>query len=525
MTDKIISSGSYQKYPGARWILGVGATMVGFGLAALTLGIIAVSGVGAIAIAAGLIAVIAIAKTITKTDKIISGGSYQKYPGARWILGVGASMVGFGLAAVTLGAIIVGTLGLGGIAIKAGLMAIESIAKTIVKTDKILSQGGYTKYPSARWAFTVGGIITAFSTAVLLLGAINSGGGLAQKLSLGLVKNPIDSGIAAIKKIAQAIVDVDKKLAEGSYTKGPNPVWAKGISSALAAFSPIYKMLITEKFMSFFGGGVSVKDFSNAIKVISTGIVDSAKTFESAKVAFKNGPPVSWSEGVSKSLGAFQPIYELLVKNSGCWKSGVDPKMFAQAIVTITKGIVTAALTFGTASVAFKNGPPVAWAEGVGKSLSAFQPIYELLLKNSGWWKSGISPEKFASAIRTITQGIVDAANTLSKGKSSFGIYPTSSWALGVGLALSTFSPIYQLLEKNSGWFKSNISPEKFASAIRTISQGIVDSALILSKAKTAFGIFPTITWAMGVSRALSVFQPIYKILEKDSGWFKSGVS
>jgi len=309
--DKVIAKGNYTKYPGVRWILGVGASMLGFGLAALALGtaIVATVGIGAIAIKSGLWAIESIAKTVVKTDKILSAGNYTKHPGAGWILGVGASMVGFGLAAITLGGVIVGTLGLGGLAIKAGISAVESIAKSIVQTDKILSTGSYSKFPDAKWAFTVGGIITAFSTAVLLLGAVSSGGGLLQKLSLGLVKNPISSGIDAIKQIAKAIVDVDKILATGSYTKGPNPEWAKGISSTLKAFTPIYKMLMVEKLMSLFGGGVSANDFSKAIKVITGGIVDSAKTFEKAQVAFKNGPPVAWSDGIIKKYRMVEEWY------------------------------------------------------------------------------------------------------------------------------------------------------------------------------------------------------------------------
>ena len=524
--DKVIAKGSYTKYPGVRWILGVGASMLGFGLAALALGtaIVATVGIGAIAIKSGLWAIEGIAKTVVKTDKILSTGSYTKYPAAGWILGVGASMVGFGLAAITLGGVIVGTLGLGGLAIKAGLSAVESIAKTIVKTDKILSAGSYTKFPDAKWAFTVGGIITAFSTAVLLLGAVSSGGGLMQKLSLGLVKNPINSGIDAIKQIAKAIVDVDKILAQGSYTKGPNPEWAKGISSTLGAFTPIYKMLLVEKLMSFFGGGVSSNDFSKAIKVITGGIVDSAKTFEKAQVSFKNGPPVEWSKGVSRSLAAFQPIYELLLKNSGWWKSGVDPKMFAQAIITITNGIVTAAKSFGSAAVAFKNGPPVAWSEGVSKSLAAFQPIYELLLKNTGWWKSGVDPKMFAQAIVTITGGIVTAAKAFGSASVAFKNGPPVAWADGVSKALSAFQPVYELLLKNTGWWKSGVDPKMFSQAIVTITGGVVTAAKAFGSAAVAFKNGPPIQWAEGVSKSLSAFQPVYELLLKNTGWWKSGV-
>ena len=606
LSSLILNFGKYDKYPSLKWAIGVGLTMVAFGLAALTLGTIitATAGLGAIAIASGLIAVLAIAGTIVAVDKIISTGQYSKYPGLKWALGVGGTLVGFAAAVVTLGVInsvggIASTLTFGVVKnpIDAGVEAVIKIAKLIPLVDRIISSGQYSKYPGVKWSLGVGGTLMAFGSAVVVLGALNSGGGLVQKLTLGLVKNPIDSGLSAIRKIAEAIVDVDrilskgnfkkgpdikwtastgmilaifttaigtlgvlssgmgllskltgakspldsgveavKKLAQsvvdvdtilskGKYSVGPNATWSKGISLALGAFSPIYGMLVKEKIMSLFGKGVSVKDFSEAIKTISQGIVDSANLFGKSNTSFKSGPPVAWADGVSKALGAFSPIYTLLLKNTGFFKSGVSPKQFADAIKTISQGIVDAANFFGSAKSSFQNGPPIAWADGVSKALGAFSPIYTLLLKNSGWFKSGVSPKQFAEAIRTISQGIVDSANFFGNAKSSFQNGPPVAWADGVSKALGAFSPIYVILLKNSGWFKSGVSPKQFAEAIKTISQGIVDSANLFGKSKASFQNGPPAIWAEGVGKALAVFSPIYTLLLNNSGWFKSGVS
>ena len=478
LTDKIISSGTYQRYPGLKWILGVGASMTGFGLAALALGAVIVGtlGLGGLAIAAGLLATIGIAKTIVKVDKIINSGTYSKYPGLKWILGVGASMTGFGLAAITLGSFILGTLGLGGLAIKAGLVATESIAKTIVKVDKIIAGGSYSKGPGYKWVAGVGTVMTTFGLAAVTLGGFILG-------TLGLGGLAIKAGLTAVESIAKSIVSADKILATGDYTKGPKASWSSGISMALAAFSPIYEILL--KNSGWFKSGVSPKQYAEAIRTISQGIVDAADFFGKAKTSFQNGPPIAWADGVSKALGAFFPIYEILLKNSGWFKSGVSPKQYADAIKTISQGIVDSAVIFSKAKVAFTNPPPIKWADGVGKALAVFSPIYTLLLKNSGWFKSGVSPKQFADAIKTISQGIVDSANIFSKNKASFANYPSLKWSEGVSKALQAFAPIFEYLNKKKSFLGSlfGSDPTKdMTQAVVSIGSAIVKVANLMAK-------------------------------------------
>ena len=151
-TSKIIGKGKYDKYPGIRWIASIGVTMTGFAAAMVALGVIAVTGVGAIALYLGADMVKLVAQTIVDTDKIISKGKYNKYPGLGWILSVGATMTGFGAAVVTLGGIALTGLGLGALAIYAGTKMVPMIAETIVETDKIIAKGRYDKYPGWEWA-------------------------------------------------------------------------------------------------------------------------------------------------------------------------------------------------------------------------------------------------------------------------------------------------------------------------------------------------------------------------------------
>ena len=174
LSSHILSAGNYENYPGIGWALGVGASMLGFGLAILELGtfIVATSGLGALAILAGALAVPLVAQSIVDTDRIISEGKYDNYPGLGWIASVGVIMTGFGLAIITLGGYIVGSLGLGGIAIWAGAKAVKTIAQAIVDTDSIIRGGKYDNYPGLGWIASVGATMTGFGLAIITLGAL-----------------------------------------------------------------------------------------------------------------------------------------------------------------------------------------------------------------------------------------------------------------------------------------------------------------------------------------------------------------
>lgn len=473
------------------------------------------------AILKGSIAILAIATTISLSSMILSIGDYDTYPNLDWSLGVGASLLAFGLSSIGLGLITVS--GIGAVALLAGAVATLGVAGLIVGVDSILSSGSYDKYPSLSWSTGIGASLLGFSTAVVILGAINSIGGVAETLSMGVIDNPIDAGISTITKIAITIPIIDSILSSGSYKVYPNMSWVGGISTVMTIFSGAVVMLGG---MGLLGGSIFNRGVE-AIRMISQSIVDSASILSTGK--YVGGPSKDWADGITMSLSAFSPIYSILMKNSfmKIFGAGVSVDKFAESIRVISLGITTAANYFSLNRVAFRNGPPVEWSSGVSKSLAAFSPIYDILLENSGLLKSGITPDKYASAIKTIVEGISYSAEYFSNNKSSFENPPPVQWATGVGAAIGAFSPVYDILSENSSWFGNNVSVSDMDFAIKAITRSIISSANIFEKNNTQFNIskVPNKLWGDSVSGAISAFSPIFKFISDNSGWFGADMS
>ena len=514
-TSHILALGDYSKSPPLDWTLNVAASMIPFGIAAVLLGTIASSGIGAIAIAAGLVAILAVAGTIVATDAILAMGDYSKSPPLDWTLNVAASMVPFGAAAVALGTIAIS--GVGAVAIAAGLIAILAVAKTVVETDAILATGNYSKYPSLDWSKSVSLTMAAFATGMTVLGGI-----IVASFGLGAVA--LAAGSEAVLGVAQTIVDASIILAKGNYTGGPTEKWAKGVALSLGAFSGVYTMLAKNAIFSLFGGGgIGPKEFGESIITIADSINIAAEKLSTGN--FTGGPKKEWAEGISLALGGFAPIYAMLQaeKIMSIFGKGVSVDSFTEAIVTISKGIKTAATELQGTKV-YENGPKKEWAEGVSLALGGFAPVYAMLQaeKIMSIFGKGVSVDSFTEAIVTISKGIKTAADELAKGKTSYVDGPTKTWAEGVSIALGGFAPVYAMLqaEKIMDIFGKGVSVDSFTGAIVAISKGIKTAADELAKGKTSYVDGPTKTWAEGVSIALQAFTGIFQALNANSGWF-----
>ena len=438
-TSYILNKGKYDKYPSAIWVIATAAAMLPFGMAALALGMIAVTGIGAIAIALGLISILAIAKTIVETAKILAKGKYDKAPPITWTLQVAAAMLPFGMAAVALGMISI--TGIGAIAIAAGLIAVLLIAKTIVETSKILSKGKYSGGPPLWWSLSTGLVMTGFGLAVLTLGTFIVG-------TLGLGWLALEAGAEAVSLIAQSIVDASIILQKGKYTGGPTKEWAEGISIALGAFSPIYGMMMSSGIMEIFGGGgVSPAAFSEAIVTVSEGIITAAGFFAANSAAFVDGPSKKWADGVGTAIGAFAPVYSMLVDFP--FTGG---KKMSAAIVTISKGIVASADIFAKNKATFDEGyPSKKWGAGVGAAIGAFAPVFKALHEDTGWFTSGDEVvNNMSKAIKAISWALVTSAKMFSGvKKEAWDSYPSSTWSNGVGESISGFVDVYKSLSEN----------------------------------------------------------------------------
>ena len=379
----------------------------------------------------GVLAIPVLAVAIAASSQILSFGNYKEggYPSLGWSLGVAASLAAFGVGAALLGPLVFGPQAL---IFAAGLAAVLGVAATIVAASHILAKGNYAKYPSLGWSTSVALSLGAFTTGMVLLGGM-------IVASLGIGAAALSAGSEAVLVVAQTIVDASFILAKGKWTKGPTVAWASGVAIALGAFSPVYKMLMNNAPGLFTkGGGVGPAEFSKAIVTVTRGIITAAKEFASPnnKNIWKNGPTKAWATGVGIALGAFAPVYGMLMNNASLkafsGKGGIGPEAFSKAILTVTKGIITAAKEFAKNTAPFKEGmyPSVKWGQGVGAALMAFAPVFKALSEDTGIFNSSDKViSGMVNGILRIAGAIVGVAKKFSDPKLSWTSYPSKNWS------------------------------------------------------------------------------------------------
>ena len=503
LSSWMVSKGKYTKYPDWKWSLFVGLSIVVFGVIAWVLTKIG----GVSTYIKGGIAILIVAATVMAASHIVNVGNYKKYPSLGWTIGVGASLLAFGIAMGVLGLIVSSGIGLAVLA--AGALGVLAVAGTIVATSHILAQGKYAsgKYPSLGWSVSVGLAMTAFGGAMVLLGGMIIA-------SFGIGGMMLAAGAKAVLSVAQTIVDSSHILAKGNWKKGPTVEWATGIAIALGAFSPIYKMLMNNAPGLFSkGGGVGPDEFAKSIVTVTRGIITAASELASPKNkgVWKKGPTKEWATGVSIALSAFAPIYMMLLKNAPGFFSkggGVGPADFAKAIVTVTRGIITAASELASPlnTGIWKKAPTKEWGQGVGAALGAFMPVYAMLMNNASMkaWtgKGGVGPEAFAKAVVTVTRGIIAAAKEFGLNTAAFdeGQYPSVKWGQGVGGALQAFAPVFKALHEDAGIFTSGQEViDNMVNGIVSIAGAIVRVAKKFSDTSINWMAYPDKNWAWNV--------------------------
>ena len=482
---------------------------------AVAMKLISMMGLSPVAAIKGGIVLVILAATIMVSSLILSLGNYKKYPSIMWALGVGASMAAFGAGALLLGSAVFGPQAL---VFLAGLAAILVVALTIVATSHILAMGNYKKYPSLLWSLGVSAALGAFTVGAILVG-LN-------------VLNPFFwAGFAMLPLIAESVVEIADILAKGKYDLPGLASWVASVALLYTLFTPLIIVLgavgMAGAVVEFFGGANPFEKGRQMLKDIAYSIVDVAEIL--AKGNWVDGPTKEWSEGVAIALGAFAPVYQMLVTSAifeALGGSGVGPKEFADAIETVAKGITVAALYFATNKSAFENGPSEKWAKGVGNAIGAFAPVFVALNENTGWFSSGEDVVKsMVMGIMAITRGIISAAEILAENQAPFETYPSKKWGKGVGEALNAFAPVFKQMNEDSGWFTSG------EDVVNSMRYGITQIAYALTDAAWAFsevtpemwGAYPSSQWAKGVSSGVQGFMDLFDTMESrgySASWF-----
>ncbi len=328
--------------------------------------------------AQGGIIIAILAGTIALSSQILALGKYDKggYPDLDWTIGVGASLVAFGLATFLLGVEV--DTGIGAVALVSGAAAVLVLAGTIVATSFILSKGNYGNSPSLDWSESVALSLASFGVGTMALGAMIVG-------SLGAGLLVLTAGASGILIIAQSIVDASIILQKGNYSGGPTKEWADGISTALGAFSPIFKILYDRGILGIFSKGPKIEDFTgeNGIIIgICKAITVAANYFNDPKNGgsdiFKGGPTAEWSAGISGALSAFAPIFEYLNKNSGWFKTPSDDLKLA--ITGIASAIVETANQLKDGN--YTNSIPDGYMHSLSDNIKIYVDLINYLKNN-----------------------------------------------------------------------------------------------------------------------------------------------
>lgn len=389
-----------------------------------------------------------------------------------------------------------------------GVIGVIMIAAAIAVSSHILALGNYTKYPDWKWALGVGLSLIAFGGAALVLGAL-----IMETGGLGLAALAI--GAVAVMLVAGTIVATSYILGLGKYDKFPSYEWSFSVGLSMTAFGLAMGGLGTFILGTLGLGMVALVAGGEAVLLIAKTIVDTS--FILRKGNYTGGPTKAWAEGIALALGAFSPVYAMLAANKimSLFGGGVGPDDFAKAIRTVSRGIVDAALYFAGVKVAFKNGPSKEWAEGVGTAISAFSPVYAALM-DTGFFGSNVSAEDMKSAILTISDGIIAAAEKFGTNIAKFDLtkVPSKEWGENVGASLQAFAPIFEFM-KGSGFWKSNKSAvNDMVYGIGAVSLAIVGVAQLFALVdKAVWNSYPTQKWIDGVNSSISGFIDISKIV------------
>ena len=285
--SEILSKGSYTGGPPLSWALSLGVLLPVFTASLLALGTIGI--LGAPIIAAGVLLMLGVAKSIVEASKILSTGTYTGGPTKEWAEGVAISIGAFASALSTamnagksLSQILFGG---GGVSPEQFVSFIQTVSQGIVSAanlfDKVKTWGGA---PSKEWAEGVGTAVAAFSNA---LANVNETGGLFKKSMTGeQFKNFIKMVAEGIKEAANVFSGGNQSIYEG----GPNEAWSQKVGGAITAF--------TNSLSTANQSGLSGKDVTKFIKNVSDSIKYLADTFGTSD--FTKYPDDKWTTSLAK---------------------------------------------------------------------------------------------------------------------------------------------------------------------------------------------------------------------------------
>ena len=196
--------------------------------------------------------------------------------------------------------------------------------------------------------------------------------------------------------LADQLVQVDKKLQEGTFDKYPSPEWADGVSTILAKFADLAS-----------GGGFigiakqKAGSILGTIKDTAQSIVDVSKKLSEG--VYKDTIPPDWASGVASLLKTFSDI-----SNSTSLGNKLMNKLTGSPFTAIAQNIVDVSKKLSEGK--YTNGMPGDYMSSLANNIKSFIDLSNFLDNN----KVG-NIDNSVDNMKKISTGYSELAKGLSK--------------------------------------------------------------------------------------------------------------
>lgn len=358
-TSHILAMGDYSNGPSLDWAMGTGATLAGFGLTSVAMGIVMLTGVGAIALVAGIGGMALVAGGLVEVSKIIKGGDYSGGPSIEWSQGVGTALMTFANTLSIMNPGIVDMMF--GESLDGRIKQMVALGSALKQVSFKVKGGTYTGGPSKEWAEGVGLSLMYFANA---LDEIKPG------IFDRLLGDSMEGNIAGLVSLGGALHSIGEAVGKDNsvYSGGPDKRWAEGVGLSLAAFAGALDVIKPGFFASLLGD--TLQSQVDGMITIAGALPRIGRAIGKDTSMYQGGPTEAWAKGVGGSVTAFANAIVSLSDE------GIDAEDLSEWLPAIMR-MAPVLGTFGKLlnGIKFDSYPSTEWVDGITKFMSSFSDL------------------------------------------------------------------------------------------------------------------------------------------------------
>lgn len=414
----ILNQGNYGNYPSTDWAAGVGLSMLGYLPAVLITGTIAMSGIGALALLAGVAAMTGIAGGLVGVSHILSNGNYKGGPTEEWARGASLAIMGFVDPILKLSPGLFGMLL--GDTLESKIKSIEKIGTGLKNASMNIAGGNYSGGPSPDWALGVGLSLMSFAATMETVEP-----GLFDKLLFG---TSLDDKLASMIKVASTLPAIGEAVGKDTsmYSGGPKKEWAEGSANSILAFATALDTIDTGWFESNLDA-----QLWGMIKVARI-LPELGKAVGNDTSMYGGGPEKDWAEAISITLGAFAESLDTV--DDGWFGSNLKERL--EGMLSIARILPRLGWAVTNKTDMYQGGPTKEWAQNIGQSLNIFSDSVGKMVDNA-------TPEEYTKMYwPLIYMGHVIKRYSEMFNGLSFSNFPSEKWSNGTAAFINSFTSI-----------------------------------------------------------------------------------